>query len=92
MDSEYKTESGESKGTEVSWSKRTKSSDGSEVRIDVEKIENGFLKTTCTEGKNSNGEYEYKTIKEFSETNPFETEEKEEMSLVDKLADYLKNK
>ena len=75
---------------QVSWSKRVKNEDGSEIRIDVEKIENGFLKTTCKEGKNSKGEWEYNTTKEFSETNPFEEEEeKEEMPLVNKLEAFM---
>ena len=76
------------KGTaQTSWTKRTEYADGSSVRIEVEKIKNGFLKTTCTDGKNSNGEYEYKTIKEFSETNPLDEDNDGDLdlSLVDKL-------
>ena len=77
---------------QVSWSKRVKKEDGSEIRVDVEKINNGFLKTTTTEGKSSNGDWEYKTEKEFSETNPFEEEESEEkeLSLADKLESFFK--
>lgn len=74
---------------QVSWSKVVRSEDGSEVRISVEKIENGFLKTTNTDTKDTNGNWEYKTVKEFSEKNPFEDDDKgesEEKSLVDKLS------
>ena len=78
---------------QVSWSKRVKKEDGSEIRIDVEKINNGFLKTTITEGKDSKGEWQYKTEKEFSETNPFEENEEseeKELSLAEKLESFFK--
>jgi hypothetical protein len=89
---EMKSISGNS-DAQVSWSKRVKKEDGSEIRVDVEKINNGFLKTTTTEGKSSNGEWEYKTEKEFSETNPFEEDEEseeKELSLADKLESFFK--
>lgn len=86
--SEFSTDS----KAKVSWSKKIEKPDGSIIRIDVEKIENGFLKTTCKEGKNEEGEWKYETEKEFSEINPLEQDddEGEEMSLLDKLAKVLK--
>lgn len=78
---------------QVSWSKTVRKEDGSEIRISVEKIDNGFLQTTNYDGKNAKGEWEYKTEKKFLETNPFEEDEKKEekeLSLVDKLGELFK--
>lgn len=88
MDSLKKAES----NAQVSWSKTVRKEDGSEIRISVEKIDNGFLQTTSYDGKNAKGEWEYKTEKKFLETNPFEEDEKEEkeLSLVDKLGELFK--
>ena len=79
-------------GNQVSWSKEVRKEDGSSVRTNVEKINNGFLIIINTEGKDAKGEWKYDTKKEFSETNPFEEEEeeKEEMSLAEKLEKFMK--
>jgi len=76
---------------QVSWSKNVTNEDGSSVRTRVESLKKGFLVTVDTEGKDSEGNYQYNTEKEFSETNPFEedTEEKE-LSLLDSLAKLMK--
>lgn len=76
------------KGTaQTSWTKRTEYADGSSVRIEVEKIKNGFLKSTSTSSKNAKGEWSYKDEKEFSETNPLDEDNDGDLdlSLVDKL-------
>ena len=88
-------ESESSKSTKsVSWSKRVANEDGSSIDTKVEKVDGGYIITKETSGKNSEGEWEYKTDKSISKTNPFEEEgededEKEEMSLIEKLKDYL---
>ncbi len=66
---------------QISWEKRIKNTDGTEVCITVEKIKNGYLKTTCIYGGKEN-DYENNTQKEFLEKNPFETDT---MTLLDKL-------
>jgi hypothetical protein len=79
-------------GAQVSWTKRVEKPDGSSIRTEVEKIENGYLISVHESKKNSKGEWEYIDKKEFSETNPFddEKEEKEELSLAEKLDNFIK--
>lgn len=59
--------------------------DGNRETVVVEQVENGYIKTISTEGKNADGEWEYNTKKYISETNPME-----ELSLADKLAKFMK--
>jgi hypothetical protein len=75
----------------VCWSKRVTNEDGSSIDTKVEKVDGGYVITKETEGKNSEGEWEYKTEKSISQVNPFEEseEEEEEKSLIEKLKDYL---
>lgn len=76
---------------QVRWTKSIRKEDGSEIRTEVETIENGFLITTTTEGNDSKGEWKYNTTKQFSETNPLGEEDKEkELSLADKLESFFK--
>lgn len=79
-------------GAQVSWTKRVENADGSSIRTEVEKIENGYLISTNESKKDSKGEWQYTNSKEFSETNPFddEKEEKEELSLAEKLDNFIK--
>lgn len=79
-------------GSQVSWTKRVENSDGTSMRTEVEKLENGYLISVHESKKNSKGEWEYIDKKEFSETNPFddEKEEKEELSLAEKLDNFIK--
>jgi hypothetical protein len=77
---------------QVRWTKSIRKEDGSEIRTEVETIENGFLITTTTEGNDSKGEWKYNTTKQFSETNPLgeEEDEEKELSLADKLESFFK--
>jgi len=78
---------------QMRWTKSIRKEDGSEIRTEVEKIDNGFLTTTTTEGKDAKGEWKYNTTKTFSETNPLdenEESEEKELSLVDKLEKMFK--
>lgn len=52
----------------------TKGEDGCEKTYRIKEIENGFIITVSSEGKNKKGEHEYITKEYFVETNPIAKE------------------
>lgn len=47
-----------------------------EIRVSVEKIENGFIIVKTTEGRDKKGNWQYETKKWYSESDPFEVTDK----------------
>ncbi len=68
----------------VTWCKTVENEDGSYIKTRVEKVENGFVK--CVDKSYKDGDtWEYKSEKTIHESNPME-----EPSMIEKLAQYLK--
>lgn len=57
--------------------------DGQDIRVEVREIKNGFIVKKSTEGKNSKGEWEYKTEEWYSKTDPFEVTDKSLSEIFD---------
>lgn len=53
---------------------RVKNKSGYENNYSIKEIENGFIITVSSEGKNKKGEHEYITKEYFVETNPIAKE------------------
>jgi len=63
------------------WSQRTKVGDNSK-NVDVEELDNGgFLITLSTEGRDKNGNWNYKSNKYFSKTNPLDEDPNKDETL-----------
>jgi len=74
----------DSKGA-ITWTKTIENEDGSYVKTKVEKVENGYVK--CVDRSYKDGDaWEYKSEKSIHEDNPME-----EPSIIEKLAQYLKD-
>jgi hypothetical protein len=88
MDDEVKEVEGtDNEGnSQTTWEKREEFEDGSSNSIRVEAVDGGFIKNESRRFKKENGEWEYKDTKSIHTSNPLK-----EKSLVDKLADYVKN-
>ena len=74
----------DSKGA-ITWTKTIENEDGSYVKTKVEKVEYGYVK--CVDKSYKDGDaWEYKSEKSIHENNPME-----EPSIIEKLAQYLKD-
>ena len=51
---------------------RTEEEDGSSVETRVEEVTGGFIKTVETRSKNADGDWDYKTEKSVSTSNPLD--------------------
>ena len=88
MDDMIEIEIGTGNGSKAktTWEKRVDNPDGSSVSTRVEKVSNGYIKTIVTNSK-VDDKWKHDTVKSIHNENPME-----EKTLVDKLADYLKDK
>jgi hypothetical protein len=74
----------DSNGTTM-WTKKIENEDGTYTCTKVEKVSNGFIK--CVEKSYKDGDkWEYESTKSIHESNPME-----EPSMIEKLAQYLKD-
>lgn len=68
---------------------RIQNEDGSSVETRIEEVKGGYIKTVETRFKNTEGDWDYKTERSVGTGEYKEEETKDELTLVEKLAEFM---